>query len=204
MIFSFANISVYGRSDDSQLRWAPVFNLQTMLNSDISRHVGLFTGFAVRNVGYIYNNYTDPENEAIYKKKFRSYNIAIPFGLKIGDLDRLFLYGGYELELPVLYKEKTFDDRDKISKITGFFSHRQERLQHGFLVGIQFPYGANIKFKYYISEFHNRSYVDSNGNKPYEGLKANVFYISLCSYLFKNFHFYTPSPVRTNYGERSM
>ena len=190
MIFSFANIEDNGINENSMLRWAPVFNFQSMVNADFSSHFGLFSGFAVRNIGYIYGNYTDPANGSNYKKKFRSYNFAVPVGIKIGDLDKLFLYGGYEIELPFLYKEKTFDQGDKVTKITGWFSNRQEQFQHGFLVGIQFPYGANLKFKYYLSEFHNRNYIDGNGNKPYEGLKANIFYISLSSYLFKNFDFY--------------
>jgi hypothetical protein len=193
MIFSWANIEDNGQSASSTLRWAPVINLQSMLNQDISSNFGLFTGFAVRNVGYIYDTYTDP-NDVVYKKKFRSYNLAVPFGVKIGDLDNLFFYGGYELELPFLYKEKTFDGGDKINKITGWFSNREEMFQHGFLVGVQFPYGLNVKFKYYLSEFHNQDYVDSQGNKPYSGLKSNIMFISLSSYLFKNFDFYSASP----------
>lgn len=192
MIFSFANINDHGRNDNSLLRWAPVFNFQTMFNSDLSNRIGLFSGLALRNVGYIYDNYTDPVTESVYKKKFRSYNLAVPLGIKVGNLNRMFLYGGYEIELPFLYKEKTFDDGDKMNKITGWFSYREKRLQHGFMAGIQFPYGANLKFKYYLSEFHNRNFVDRTGNKPYEGLKANIFYISLCSYLFKNFNFEVP------------
>jgi hypothetical protein len=189
MIFSFANIEDNGTSQNSMMRWAPVFNIQSMLNKDINSHFGLFTGMAVRNVGYIYGHYTDPENENIYKKKFRSYNLALPVGIKIGNLEHMFLYGGYEIELPFLYKEKTFEGGDKISKITGWFSNRQELFQHGFMVGIQFPYGANLKFKYYISEFHNRDFVDAGGNRPYAGLKANIFYFSLSTYMFKNVHF---------------
>lgn len=190
MIFSFANIEDNGRVETSSLRWAPVFNLQTMLNVDFSNNMGMFTGVAVRNVGYIYDGYKDPATDAIYKKKFRSYNFAVPFGIKIGDLDRMFLYGGYEVELPFLYKEKTFYRGDKISKITGFFSQRQQLFQHGFLVGVQFPYGFNLKFKYYLSEFHNRNYVDGAGNKPYTGLKSNIFSFSFNSFLFRNFKFY--------------
>lgn len=189
MIFSFASITDHGVSQSSPMRWAPVFNLQTMLNADFSSKMGLFTGLALRNVGYIYDNYKNPEDEVIYKKKFRSYNLAIPLGLKIGNLDKMFIYGGYEVELPFLYKEKTFDGGDKINTITGWFSDRQELFQHGFLVGIQFPYGLNLKFKYYLSEFHNQNYMDSGGIKPYEGLKSNVFYFSLSTYLFKNFSF---------------
>ena len=193
MIFSFASIEDDGQDAESILRWAPVVNLQSMLNLDVSSRAGLFTGLAVRNVGYIYGDYTDPSNDNVYKKKFRSYNIGIPVGIKIGNLEKSFIYGGYEVEFPFLYKEKTFEGGDKINKITGWFSKREELIQHGFLVGIQFPYGLNVKFKYYLSEFHNRDYVDASGNKPYAALKSNIFYFSLSSYLFKNFDYYTPS-----------
>lgn len=190
MIFSFADIQNNGVSDESILRWAPVFNIQSMLNADLSEKLGLFTGLAVRNVGYIYGNYTDPATDAVYKKKFRSYNIGIPVGIKIGNLDKMFIYGGYEVEFPFLYKEKTFDDGDKIDKITGWFSNRQEPIQHGFLVGVQFPYGMNVKFKYYLSEFHNQDYVDGAGYKPYAGLNSQVFYFSLSYLMFRNLDFY--------------
>ena len=81
-------------------------------------------------------------------------------------------------------RKKTFDGGDKINKITGWFSKRNEAIQHGFLVGFQFPEGPSIKFKYYLSEFHNQEYTDGSGNRPYAGLKSNIFYISLNYYLF--------------------
>lgn len=95
MIFSLADIEDNGSSESSILRWAPRINIQSMLNRDLSDHVGLFTGLAIRNVGYIYGNYTDPSDENMYKKKFRSFNLAVPFGIKIGNLDNMFLYGGF-------------------------------------------------------------------------------------------------------------
>ena len=192
MIFSFASIkdSRTAATPNSLMRWAPVLNLQSMYNHDLSTKAGLFTGIAVRNVGYIYDNYmvTGQSTGSDYyvKKKFRSYNLGVPVGIKIGNLDKVFFYAGYEVELPFLYKEKTFDNGDKIDKITGWFSPRQEMFQHGFLAGIQFPHGLNLKFKYYLSEFHNQSYTDSQGNKPYNGLESHVFYFSLSSYLFQN------------------
>lgn len=188
MIFSFANIDDNGKSESSTLRWAPFFNIQGMLNSDISSNFGVFTGLAVRNVGYIYDNYRDYTG-TFYKKKFRSYNLGIPVGIKFGNLDKFFVYGGYEIEFPFAYKEKTFDGGDKIDKITGWFSKRQNLFQHGFMVGIQLPFGSNIKFKYYLSEFHNQDFTDASGNKPYAGLDSNIFYISFSSYLFKNLEF---------------
>ena len=185
-IFSFADIDDNGNNPSSTLRWAPFLNLQTFLNHDLSENFGLFTGLAIRNVGYIYDGYQN-QSELEYKKKFRSYNLELPIGIKIGNLSKLFIYGGYEIGVPFVYKEKTFDRGDKINKITGWFSNRQNSFQHGFLVGIQLPYGTNIKFKYYLSEFHNQNFTEANGNKPYAGLDTNVFYISLSSNLFKNF-----------------
>jgi hypothetical protein len=202
MIFSFANIKDQGVSASSNLRWAPVLNLQSILNRDINQNFGLFSGIALRNVGYIYDNYTNPEDETVYKKKFRSYNLGIPIGIKIGDLDNLFFYGGYEVELPFIYKEKTFDGDAKESTISGWFSTREKLFQHGVMAGIQFPRGINVKFKYYLSEFHNQNYADAAGIKPYAGLNSHVFYVSLNFILFHNKKYFTPviPGTRTEYA----
>ena len=190
LIFSFANVEQNGDSKSSILRFSPVVNLQVMLNKDMNRKVGFFTGLAVRNLGYILDDYKDPSNNLEYKKKFRTYNLGIPVGFKIGNLDRTFFYSGYEAELAISYKEKTYDGSDKTDKITGWFSDRCELFQHGILAGLQFPYGVNVKFKYYFSEFHNQDY-ETNGNiKPYAGLTSNIMYISLNLFLFKNLKLY--------------
>lgn len=188
-IFSFANVEQNGNSESSTVRFSPVFNLQVMVNQDMNKNFGLFTGIAVRNVGYIMNDYKDPSNNLFYKKKFRTYNLGLPLGIKVGDLQKTFFYGGYEVELAFSYKEKTYDGGDKIDKITGWFSDRNELFQHGFLAGIQFPRGVNLKFKYYLSEFHNQDYTTNAGIKPYGGLKANIMYVSLSFFLFKNLDF---------------
>lgn len=184
MLLSFANIDDMGVDESSALRWAPVINLQGTYNIDFSKNAGIYTGIAFRNVGYIYDNYQERTPVAgemgdWYKKKFRSYNIALPIGVKFGNLDNVFFYGGYEIDFPIVYKEKTFDQGDKIDKITGWFSERQEKFQHGVVAGIQFPYDFTVKFKYYLSEFHNQDFKESDGTKPYSGLKSNIFYFSL-------------------------
>jgi len=189
LIFSLASIEQNGNNESSTLRFSPVVNFQVMLNKDLGKNFGLFTGLALRNVGYIVNDYID-SNGLQYKKKFRSYNIGIPFGLKVGNLDKTFFYAAYEIEFPLTYKEKTYDGGDKIDKITGWFSSRQELFQHGFFVGIQFPYAVSLKFKYYLSEFHNRDYTNNAGVKPYGGLKSNIYYFSLSFFLFRNLDIY--------------
>ena len=189
LIFSLASIEQNGNNENATLRFSPAVNFQVMLNKDVNKNFGVFTGLALRNVGYILPDYKDTNNLE-YKKKFRSYNIGIPVGVKLGNLDKTFFYGGYEIEFALSYKEKTYEDGDKIDKITGWFSSRQELFQHGFFVGVQFPFATNIKFKYYLSEFHNRDYVNNAGVKPYGALKSNIFYFSLCFFLFRNFDLY--------------
>jgi hypothetical protein len=68
------------------------------------------------------------------------------------------------------------------------------------MVGVQFPYGAGLKFKYYLTNFHNKDYtatVDGVQYKPYEGLNSNVFYISLTFSLFKNTDLYYKQESKT-------
>ncbi len=179
MNFSFADVEVNDVQGDVLMRWAPFVNVHTYFNMDISTKFGFLTGLGISNVGYIYDNYTEPSTAIVYKKKFRTYNLGIPVALKFGDLAKWYVYAGYEVEFPFVYKEKTFDGKDKINKITGWFSDRQNSFLHGPFIGVRFFDGGTIKFKYYISEFHNQDFMDSSGNKPYAGLKANIFYFSL-------------------------
>lgn len=179
MLFSFADVSQNGNDLNTLLRWAPVLNIYTYANKDLSEHVGIYGGLSVLNVGYIAEGYLDPENQVTYKKKFRTYNLAVPVGLKIGNLSKFFFFGGYSVEFPFVYKEKTFDSGDRIDKINGWFSKRQESVQHGFHIGAQLPEGLTVNFKYYLSEFHNQDFTEGTGVKPYAGLDAHIFYFSL-------------------------
>ncbi len=183
MIFSFATIDNQGNSDGNIMRWAPVFNPQWMLNHDFNNSVGLFTGMAVRNVGFIYEVPNDSNDS---KFKYRTYNFAVPVGFKVGQMDKFILFGGYEIEFPLVYKEKLFLNDSKEDKDVVWFSDRVEQIQHSVMFGIQLPKGAAIKFKYYLTNFHNRDYnVKVNGveTKPYD-FKSNVFYFSFSYNLF--------------------
>lgn len=178
MIFSFASIDNQGNTDGNIMRWAPVFNLQSMLNKDFNNTFGLFTGLAIRNVGFIYENPFDVNNT---KFKYRTYNLGIPIGFKIGKLDNALFFAGYEIEFPLVYKEKQFVNENKVKKDYIWFSDRVETVQNSLMVGVQLPYGATLKFKYYLTNFHNRDYVsmvDGVETKPYD-FKSNIFFISL-------------------------
>jgi hypothetical protein len=188
IIFSFASIEQDGNETGSILRFAPVLNLQSFVNFDVAEHAGFFVGLGIRNLGFIYDQDDD------IRKKFRTYNLGIPMGIKLGNLEKTFGYVGYEFEIPFHYKEKTFISEKK-DKFAVWFSDRVPTLNHSLIVGIQFPYGFNLKFKYYFNEFFNRDFEELDSDtgtrtKPYENLKVHVMYISVAFNLFKNAKIY--------------
>ncbi len=190
MIFSFATIDNNGNDNGNVIRWSPVFNFQFYGNYDVNDNIGFLFGAAVRNVGLIYDvpgNIDHPD--AGNKKKYRNYNIGIPVGVKVGKLGKLFFYGGYEIEFPFNYKEKTFINEQK-TKFSVWFSKRVPSYYHTVFAGVQFPYGLSLKFKYYLSEFFNQNYTENDGMQPYKGLKANVFYFSISTSLFRGHEVY--------------
>ena len=103
------------------MRFSPVVNIQNWLNYDKSEKLGFFTGLSLRNVGFIY------DVDETTRKKYRTYNVGIPVGVKIGNLSDKFLFFGYELEIPVHYKEKTFVNEDKAEKKNYWFTTVYQR-----------------------------------------------------------------------------
>ncbi len=192
IIFSFADIDNNDINPDNIIRFSPVFNLQVFGNFDFGKNFGLLAGGSIRNVGFINGN-TDPDNSGI-KKKYRTYNLGIPIGFKVGDVNKFFFFGGYEIEFPFHYKEKTFVNGVKQdNKISTWFTSRVPTFYNSVFAGIQFPYGLNLKFKYYFTNFFNEGFTETvNGEDmmPYQGYKANVFYFSLSFALFQNNHVY--------------
>ena len=201
--FSFAKIDDPVRSGDNIMRFAPFLNIQGFGNVDFNRHFGLFFGGAIRNVGFIYE-YTGSEGGAratttTIKKKYRTYNFGIPVGFKVGKMNSWMLYGGYEIEFPFQYKEKTFyNDSKQDVKTVVWFSGRVPTFYNSVMVGMQFPYGFGIKFKYYLSEFFNQDFSLVDGTQPYMDLKANVWYISINFGIFRNTRAYFDQEMRKN------
>lgn len=189
MIFSSASLKIDGNEESTIVRFSPVFNFQSLVHFNKGNGFGYMTGLSFRNIGLIYEV---PDSDI--KIKARTYNIGIPFAFKLGNMNGPFVYAGYEIEMPLNYKEKIFIKEKKEDKFDVWFSNRVNKLQHGFFVGIQFPYGANIKFKYYLSKFYNKNYTENDGQggkiNPYAGIDANIFYVSLDFSLLKGNRFY--------------
>lgn len=190
MIFSFASIAANGNEQGSILRFSPVINIQNWVNFDKADNFGFFTGLSVRNVGVIYDVPGQPNTRV----KARTYNVGIPVGVKLGNLDKAFFFAGYELELPLNYKEKIFVNEEKQEKRNIWFSNRVPTINHSLMAGVQMPYGATLKFKYYLTNFYNKNYTENDGQgniiKRYENLDVNIFYVSLSFGLLKNTDFY--------------
>lgn len=188
VIFSWADVTTNGNDQSSVLRFAPVFNFENWVNYDVNQNIGFFSGLAVRNVGFIYDDPTAPN----VRIKARTYNLGIPAAVKIGNLStNKFVFVGYELELPFHYKEKIFINEEKEDKATIWFTDRVPSVNHSLMAGLQFPYGATLKFKYYLTKFYKDGYQPNDDlGVNYATVNANVYYFSLSFGLFKNTEFY--------------
>lgn len=179
-LFSWSDASNNGQDLNGPVRFAPVFNFQNAVNKDFSEKAGLFLGLSLSNVGFIY------DEDEFTRKKVRSYNLGIPVGIKIGDMNGTYFYGGYAVEFPLNYKEKTFINEEK-TKFSTWFSERTP-IQQYVMAGIQFPYGINIKYRYYFTDFYKQGYTDSSG-QPYANFSGNAMVISLGLTLFRGTEF---------------
>ena len=92
LIFSFASVDYPGTEEGSIMRFSPVINIQNWLNYEKSAKLGFFTGLFRKKRRFHH------DVDETTRKKYRTYNIGIPLGLKIGNLSEKFLFFGYELE----------------------------------------------------------------------------------------------------------
>lgn len=188
-IFGFASIDNKGDDGGNVMRFTGWFHLQGNFNFDINSSFGLFAGLGLRNVGFIYN-----DRESGLKKKYRTYNVGIPVGFKVGQMNHVLLFAGYEIEFPTNYKEKTFNNERKDDKFNIWFTKRVPALYNTLFVGVQLPYGIGLKFKYYLTNFFNESYTEVNQDgvsvQPYKDIDVRVFYFSVNFNLFRNAKYY--------------
>ena len=105
-IFSWADVSDKGDLH-SAVRFAPFFNFENSFNKDFSEKAGASIGLSISNIGFIY------DVDQFTRKKVRTYNIGLPIYLKLGNMNGSYLFGGYSIELPFNYKEKTFVNEDQ-------------------------------------------------------------------------------------------
>ncbi|HEC43648.1 hypothetical protein LCGC14_2130170 [marine sediment metagenome] len=160
-LFQWAEVPATPQAGDpainEQLRYTIVLNVGQYFHMDFTNFIGLYSGLAIRNVGFIYD--TDIPTKTIR----RSYNLGIPLALKIGIFDKhMYIFGGGEYELLFHYKGKRWLSNERSStklKQTEWFSSKTNTFVPSVFGGIQLPGGFNIKYKYYLDNFLNKNYT---------------------------------------------
>ena len=184
-LFQFAEVGATPQNTTSineRLRYTIVLNIGQYTHIDFSNTIGLYTGLAVRNVGFIYD--TDIPTKTIR----RSYTLGVPLALKIGMFDKhAYIFGGGEYELLFHYKGKRWDSNERSGtkyKDSEWFSSKTKRFVPAVFGGIQFPGGFNIKYKYYLDHFLNTNFVGTDlgqSNVDFsEYTSIQMHYIAIC------------------------
>ena len=223
-IFSFVNTNT--DIEDPSMRFSAWFHLQMHWHYDLTNNLGVFWGLGSRNIGYITkprtndvfvkgftvydhnlnsgeggyklsNNYSSDQKITVIKR--REYTIGIPLGFKVGNFDKnTFLFAGGEIEFPFNYKNKVWVDGKKVYKNSEWFSKQTQDYFLSAFVGVQMPWGMNLKFKWYFNDFMNNNYStkevykDGTGQEqtvdvsPYSAFKSQVFYFSFGMNMFSS------------------
>jgi hypothetical protein len=171
MLFQFSEVNDL----PTNMRWTAFFHLGNYTHVDFSNNFGLYSGVALRNVGFI-------ADDGAEKLIVRTYNIGVPLAIKIGLFDKsIYLFGGGEYEWLFHYKEKSWPNgngkRDgEKTKYTEWFSSRVNNLMPSVFFGIELPKGMNIKYKMYLGNYMNDNNTTSIGSRS---LDVQLSYISL-------------------------
>lgn len=174
-MLSASNLQKPGEKDKiTTPRFTAIVNIGWNLHYDINKHLGLFTGISIKNLGLI-------DKTAGVTTKYRVYTVGLPLGIKIGDLrNRNFVLAGGGIDIPFNYRVKTFTDRfHKISKSNEWFGNQTATIMPYVFLGVSFDPGVIVKAQYYPGNFFNEDYVNAASVKPFAGMKANIFALSL-------------------------
>ncbi|RLD65758.1 MAG: hypothetical protein DRI95_08000 [Bacteroidetes bacterium] len=180
------------------VRFTVFFHFQQFFHLDLNNNIGFFTGIGMRNIGMISDetlpeNYQGDSNNATYfdaKIIRRTYSLGVPLAIKLGSFkDYLNIYGGGEMEWAFLMKEKWWDSHSRNgskTKRTEWWPGNITTFLPSVFVGVQFPGGANLKFKYYMENFLNHNYGNRGATNRAHVVsdltkykQSNLFYIAL-------------------------
>ena len=184
-LFQWADIEGTPQNNQNiteRLRYTLVLNIGQYWHVDFTNFLGIYSGLAIRNVGFIYD--TDIPTKTIR----RSYNLGVPLALKLGAFNKNFyIFGGGEYELLFHYKGKRWNSNNRDgakTKQTEWFSPKTKRFVPSVFAGIQMPGGFNIKYKFYLEHFLNSDFTGTDFNTPGVSFADNtaidMHYISIC------------------------
>jgi hypothetical protein len=155
------------------LRFSYFLNLGLTFNYNFNRHIGVYTGVDIKNIGYI-------ETTNGYTNKRRTYTIGVPLGIKIGNMatKRAYVFLGGGTDIPFQYKEKIFQIKSQKTKINEWFSSRTPAVMPYVFAGLAINHGYTFKLQYYPANFMNPDFKDSKGNQPYFGTEVHLILFS--------------------------
>ena len=152
------------------VRFSGFLNIGLTFNFNLSQTVGVFTGIDIKNIGF--NDFTYADSTI----KRRSYNVGIPIGVKIGNMDdkKPFGFIGGGIDKPINYKQKQYFVRnEKTERFSEWFSKRTpEFMPYVFI-------GAALKLQYYPGNFLNPNYVPDKGYNSNYGYDVHVLVLSI-------------------------
>ena len=181
---------------ENPVRFTAAFHFQQLLHMDMTDNIGIFTGLGMRNVGLISDerlpeNY-NTSNPGYFDTKIirRTYTLGLPLALKFGSFkNNFYLYAGAEIEWAIHSKEKWWVGHDRSgakTRSTDWFPANINTWMPSYYAGIQFPGGANVKFRYYSKDFFDHTYGNqaaSNRGDVISDLtkyaKSAMIYVSL-------------------------
>jgi hypothetical protein len=174
LIFSTANVTKSGSDKAVPVRFSAFFHMGFTFNFNLSRHIGVYTGIDVKNVGFI-----ERTNGEVTKR--RTYNLGVPIGIRVGNMAKTGKYGfiGGGADVPINYKEKQFVIRNqKTIKFNEWFSDRTPMLMPYLFAGAGISESFTLKFQYYPGNFLNPDFT-AGTTKPYAGYDVHLILVSI-------------------------
>src|SRR3954469_7046220 len=152
LIFSGGEVKSGGKTLDNVIRFSAFLHFQQQFHYNFNNTFGLYTGFGLRNVGFINRiNISDSLGDVTVKQ--RSYSLGVPLALKIGNMKKgVFLALGAEAELMFAYKQKILYNDQKY-KYDKWFSDKVNIINPSVFADIRFKQGSYIRVKYYLLDF---------------------------------------------------
>ncbi|MBI4946036.1 MAG: hypothetical protein HY840_06510 [Bacteroidetes bacterium] len=179
-IFSGAQVSDSGRTLGNVLRFS--LATQYQVHYDFGKHVGMYTGLGLRNIGFINKLNVPNEKDATIKQ--RCWGLGIPLALKLGNMASGFYVAvGAEEEWMFNYKMKAFFDGNK-SKHSAWTSNDVNQFTPSVFLDMHFAKPCFIRFRYYLTDFlvnqtSLMSLPKTATQVNYTPVSSTLFYISV-------------------------
>ena len=181
------------------VRFSGFINIGAQFNYNFSDLCGLYTGIDIKNIGFDDYRYNDST------VKRRSYNVGIPLGFKIGNMNDKKGYGliGGGIDKPINYKQKQYLVRsDKTIRFSEWFSNATPQFMPYVFIGGA-THGAVFKLQYYPGNFLNPGYRMSNGYQTNYGYDVHVLVFSAGYWIpISRRHVIKPAPAAN--GRRKL